>query len=156
MDIVTHKLTKAGFIVNAMKCQFYQTEVTLLGHRINQTDGSAHPAQVEAILKYPSPCSQKQLRQFHGTCNFHHYFILNYVDYITTFLLLTKKGKGQKWTPGSQVAFENLRGQFAQNIHLTHPDEEVPCELYTDVNKFGISCILTQITKQKSTQSLLF
>jgi hypothetical protein len=92
IDIVMHKLTQAGFTVNAAKCQFCQTEITFLGHRITQTGVSADPARVEAILNYPPPRNQKQLRQFLGTCNFHHRFIVNYADYIAPLLPLMKKG----------------------------------------------------------------
>lgn len=59
-----------------------------------------------------------------------------------------KKGIRWKWTPRSQAAFENLRAQFAQNIHLIHPDEELPYEMVTDASKFGISGVLAQTNNE--------
>jgi hypothetical protein len=144
IDMVLDRLTRAGFTVNAAKCRFCEKEISFLGHKIDQTGVSADPSRMDAILKYPAPRNLKQLRQFLGTCNFHNRFILNYADYVAPLLPLMKKGTRWRWTADNQVAFETLRAQFAKSIHLIHPSDDLPYEIYTDASKFGISCILTQ------------
>jgi hypothetical protein len=49
------------------------------------------PERIAAILNYPAPRNQKQLRQLLGICNYHHRFITNYADYVAPLLGLLKK-----------------------------------------------------------------
>jgi hypothetical protein len=72
---------------------------------------------VAALLKYSAPKNQKQLRQFLGTTNFHHRFIINYAENVAHLLPLLKKGVRWNWTQ-MQQAFEVLRAHFANIIHL--------------------------------------
>jgi hypothetical protein len=144
LDIVFRKLTDAGFTINAAKSRFCMAEITFLGHKIDQHGVSPDPGRVAAILKFPAPRNQKQLRQFLGKCNFHHRFILNYASYTAPLLPLLKKGMKWKWTFDMQNAFETLRAEFANSIHLIHPDDKLPYAIYTDASKIGISSILTQ------------
>jgi hypothetical protein len=144
VEIVLRKLTEAGFTINAAKSRFCRAEVSFLGHKINQYGVSPDPERMAAILKFPPPRNQKQLRQFLGTCNFHHRFIVNYASYTAPLLPLLKKCMRWKWTVEMQTAFETLRAKFADSIHLVHPDDNLPYSIFTDASKFGISSILSQ------------
>jgi hypothetical protein len=144
LDIVVKKLTQAGFTLNADKCKFCIKEIKFLGHVISQAGVAADPTRINAILNYPRPRNQKQLRQFLGTCNFHNRFILKYSEYVAPLLSLLKKGTKWTWTPEKEQAFRVLRNQFANSIQLAHPREDLPFEIYTDASKVGISAILSQ------------
>jgi hypothetical protein len=72
LDTILERLTRAGFTMNASKCKFCQTKISFLGHEISQTGVSADPQRMAAILNYPMPRNQRELRQFLGTCDFHH------------------------------------------------------------------------------------
>jgi hypothetical protein len=109
------------------------------------------PERIAAILNYSAPRNQKQLRQFLGTCNYHHIFIINYTEYVTPLLGLLKKGTKWKWTPEMQTAFESLREKFANTIHLIEPNEKTSvyytygCQLQSDrrgldAERFGRQC----------------
>jgi hypothetical protein len=102
------------------------------------------PERIAAILNYPAPRNQKQIRQFLGTCNYHHRFIINYSDYVAPLLGLLKKGTKWKWTPETLIAFESLREKFANTIHLIQPDERLPYIMHTDANSKVIGAILMQ------------
>lgn len=144
LNLVLSKVTNAGFTVNASKCRFCQTEVTFLGHKINQLGVSPDPQRIAAILNYPAPRNQKQLRQFLGTCNFHSKFIVGYANYVGPLVPLLKKGTRWTWTDEKQLAFATLREQFARSIQLVHPDATSPYCIYTDACRYGISGILLQ------------
>jgi hypothetical protein len=145
VDTVLERLTNAGFTINAKKCTFCQAEITFLGYTISPLGVHSDPRRVSAILSYPPPRNQKQLRQFLGTCNYHHRFIINYAMYVAPLLPLMKKGSKWAWTEQMQKAFELLRQQFAASIHLIHPVEGRQYAIYTDACKFAISGILTQL-----------
>jgi hypothetical protein len=84
------------------------------------------------------------MRQFLGTCGFHHKFIINYVDFLAPLSPTLKKGAKWKWTAHLQQAFEELRAQFANSIHLIHPNDELPYRIYTEASKFAIGALLMQ------------
>jgi hypothetical protein len=151
IDAVLRKLTRAGFTTNATKCHFCREEARFLGHRIDRTGVSADPERIAAILHYPVPRNSKQLRQFLGTCNFHSRFIVGYANYVAPLTPLLKQGARWRWTQEKQDAFLNLRECFARSIHLVHPCEELPYDIYTDASKLGISSILTQVNESGET-----
>ena len=70
IDLVLDKITSAGFTVNAAKCQFCKPEIKFLGHIISYEGVKADRGRIEAILRYPVPKNQRQLRKFLGICNF--------------------------------------------------------------------------------------
>jgi hypothetical protein len=139
LDIVIGKLTQAGFTINIAKCKFCIKEIKFLGHVISPTGVAADPTRIDAILNYPSPKNQKQLRQFLGTCNFHNRFIVKYSEFVAPLLPLLKKGIKWAWTQEKEQAFQNLRNSFAKSIQLAHPREDLPYEIHTDASKVGIS-----------------
>ena len=100
--------------------------------------------RIAAILNYPIPLNQKQLRQFLGTTNYHHRFIINYSDYVAPLIGLLKKGNKWKWTPEMQIAFETLREKFANTIHLIEPDERLLYIIHTDASCKAIGAVLLQ------------
>ena len=79
LDTVLSRLTRAGFTVNAVKCNFCKVEISFLGHIIRQGVVSHDPRRIEAILNYPAPRNQRQLCQLLGTTNYHHR-IVRYAD----------------------------------------------------------------------------
>jgi transposase InsO family protein len=148
LDAVLGKLTNAGFTINLDKCVFGKQEVKFLGHVISDRQVKVDPDRVAAILKYPAPRNQKQLRQFLGTCNYHHRFIINYADYVAPLLGLLKKGTKWKWTPELQMAFETLREKFANTIHLIQPNETLPYIIHTDASSKAIGAVLKQTDEE--------
>jgi hypothetical protein len=142
LDTILGRLTRAGFNINASKYKFCQKKISFLGHEISQTGVSADPQRTAAILNYPVPRNQKELRQFLGTCNFHRRFIVNYSQYVAPLLSLMKKGTKWHWTAELQEAFETLRWKFSNSISLVHPDENIPFCIYIDASKIAIGAIL--------------
>jgi len=88
IDVVLHKLTTAGFTVNAAKCQFCKPEIKSLGHIKSDKTVRPEKERIEAILRYPVPKNQRQLQKFPGVCNFHQQFIVNYASYAEPLLVL--------------------------------------------------------------------
>jgi hypothetical protein len=98
IDLVLDKFSSAGFAVNAANCQFCKPEIKFLGYIISDEGVKADRERTEAILRYPVPKNQRQLRNFLGICNFHQQFILNYSTYVEPLLYYFVKetsGNGQ-------------------------------------------------------------
>ena len=71
IDAVLYKLTTAGFTVNAAKRQFCKPQIKFLCHIISDKTVRSDKERIEAILSYPAPKNQRQLRKFLAVCNFH-------------------------------------------------------------------------------------
>jgi hypothetical protein len=52
IELALDKLTRAGFTVNAAKCQFCKPEIKFLGHVISDEGVKADHEKLEAILRY--------------------------------------------------------------------------------------------------------
>jgi hypothetical protein len=144
LDKVLHKLTTAGFTINAAKCQFCKPEIKFLGHIISDKTVRPDNERIEALLRYPTPKNQRQLRKFLGVCNFHQQFIVNYAFFVEPLLVLLRKGNKWRWTAELQCAFETLRAKFAEIIFLVHPDEEKGWVINTDASGKAIGSVLMQ------------
>jgi hypothetical protein len=79
--------------------------------------------RVEAILSFPPPKNQRQIRRFLGVCYYHHRFAMNYANYVAPLLPLLRKGNRWKWSTQTHQAFETFGSKFADSIHLIHADE---------------------------------
>jgi ribonuclease HI len=144
LDTVLQKLSTAGFTINATKCSFCKTQIKFLGHVINSEALLPDEDRVKAILSYPPPRNQKQLRRYLGVCNFHQQFIPNYAQFVAPLLILLKKGQKWKWNSDLQEAFETLRDRFAHSIKLVHPDSEADYIINTDASARAIGGVLMQ------------
>jgi hypothetical protein len=151
IDFVIRKLTENGLTINLSKCKFFKKSIKFLGHVIDSKGVSPDPDRIASIQTYPAPNNQKQLRQFLGTVNFHHRFIIGYGEYIAPLLPLLKKGVKWKWTGDHEEAFVRLRRAFAASIHLSHPRNDLPYVVYTDASCYAISGILMQVDEEGRT-----
>jgi hypothetical protein len=70
---------------------------------------------------------------------------VNYAEYVAPLLSLMHKGIKWKWTKEMQEAFVVLRSNFAESIHLIHPDESLPF-INTDANCRAIGGVLCKRT----------
>lgn len=84
-------LARAGFSVNAGKCNFCKIKMSFLGHLIRQWVVSHDPRRIVDILKHPAPRNQRQPRQVLGTANYRNRFVVNYADDVAPLLQLLKK-----------------------------------------------------------------
>jgi hypothetical protein len=64
LKIVIGKLTSAGFTINAKKCNFCRPEITFLGYVISNGGIQPDRRRLEAILAFPAPKNQRQLKKF--------------------------------------------------------------------------------------------
>jgi hypothetical protein len=98
--------------------------------------------RIRAILHYPVPKNQRQLRRFLGVCNYHHQLIVGYAAYVELLLVLLRKGNKWNWIQELQQAFEILRSKFATNIHLVHSCQDKDWIINTDASGFAIGSVL--------------
>src|SRR5437763_501444 len=107
-------------------------------------------SHMETILKWPVPCTYREIQVFLGFTNFYRRFIANYSNIATLLTALLKGSKNGKKT-GSYIltkeakeAFRKLKATFAMAPVLQHFDPEKPICIETDASGFAVAAILSQ------------
>ena len=74
---VLKKLDDENLALKLTKCEFFQTEVNWLGHKLTPSGITRKVTKTEAILNLQHPKSLKQLRSFMSSINHSSEFIPN-------------------------------------------------------------------------------
>ena len=70
VKLVIERLTEAKLIINIDKCNFYSTQVSLLGFVINTKGRRVDPNKLVNINDWQPPTTGKQVQAYMGTFNF--------------------------------------------------------------------------------------
>jgi hypothetical protein len=105
-DLVAHSRKRADHIIhlhlvfeichyyrirlNPHKCIFCVKSGRLLGFLVSETRIMVDPLKVEAILRFPPPCTIRQLQGLRGKDNFLHRFIVNCATITKGFMCIFK------------------------------------------------------------------
>ena len=82
---------------NASKCIFGAEEIPFLGCFIGKRGLRADPAKVRAIVDWPVPKNQKDLRKWLGLANYLHKYCANYADMARPLSHFLKKDVDWCW-----------------------------------------------------------
>ena len=135
--------------INVAKSEFFQKEVTFLGHVIDTNGIKKSPEFIERIRTYPKPKTVTELRQFLGLCNFQRKFIKNCS---TISKPLSEKTTGPKrklieWTPEMHKSFDELKNQLIADVQLSFPDYSEDAQLlevFADASSKGVGAFIGQ------------
>ena len=99
LDLLLTNLRRANLTINLDKSQFFRQEIAYLGYRLTTQGIQATDEKIDAIMKFPTPRNQKQLKGFLGLTNFYNRFTDKYAETTRPLLELLKKGHKFPWTP---------------------------------------------------------
>ena len=136
-------LETAGLRLNKGKCEFFNTSVTYLGHRIDK-DG-LHPTmdKVEAVRNAPRPTDLKTLRAWLGIVNYYGRFLQNLSSDLAPLYNLLKKGVDWSWAEGQEAAFIKVKEALQSDALLVHFDPKKPILLACDASPYGCGAVLS-------------
>ena len=126
VEWVLRRLLEEGYVANPDKCEFFQREVSFLGHVISEQGISVQQHKVKAINEWPQPRNKRGVRAFLGMSGYYRKFIPCYSDMAAPLTDLTKKDVKFEWTERVQAAFELLRYRLTSADVLAHPNPKRP------------------------------
>ena len=126
------------------KCTFHATSINYLGVILEKGVTRMDPVKVAGIRDWPTPKSVRDVRSFHGFCNFYHPFIAGFATLALPLNKLTKKDTPFIWTPECQKAFVNLKRCVTSKPVLAHPDLTKQFELEVDASGYTVGAVLLQ------------
>uniref|UniRef100_A0AAV1UXB0 Reverse transcriptase/retrotransposon-derived protein RNase H-like domain-containing protein n=1 Tax=Peronospora matthiolae TaxID=2874970 RepID=A0AAV1UXB0_9STRA len=130
---------------NASKCIFGAEELPFLGRFVGKRGLRADPAKVKAIVDWPVPKNQKDLRKWLGLANYLHKYSANYADMARPSSNLLKKDVEWCWNTEHHEAFEAIKESLLQAPILALPDPGRPFSVVCDASDIAIGSALLQI-----------
>ncbi|PAA73574.1 hypothetical protein BOX15_Mlig008794g1 [Macrostomum lignano] len=143
LEQVLEKLSQSGLRCKLEKCQFMQTSISYLGHRID-ADG-LHPIKdkVEAIVSAPAPKDATQLRSFLGMVNYYGKFLPNLSQILAPLHLLLREQHRWNWGAAQNSAFEKCKALLSSAPVLAHFDPSEDLLLECDASPYGLGAVIS-------------
>jgi hypothetical protein len=141
---VLEVLREEKLFAKESKCEFFQTEVEFLGHRVGRDGVRMMEDKVQAIRDWPTPVSVRDVRAFLGTAGYYRKFIRDFSAIATPLSELTKDGVKFEWGEPAAVAFRRLKEAIVKGPVLILPDPALPFVVHTDASGFAVGAVLQQ------------
>lgn len=141
---ILEKLKTNGLKLHRKKCEFFQSSVNFLGHVISAEGIRVDNNKIKAILKYPTPTNEKELRRFLGLANYYRTFIKDFSKISEPLYKLTSKNTKFTWNNDCQKSFASILRKLSSTPILAYPDYSKPFCLTTDASNVAVGAILSQ------------
>ncbi|KAG2821941.1 hypothetical protein PC113_g22400 [Phytophthora cactorum] len=103
-----------------------------------------YAAKVKAIVEWPVPKNQKDLRTWLGLANYLHKYSANYAERARPLSNLLKTDAPWCWEVGHDEAFQAVKESLLRAPILTLPDPDRPFSIICDASDFAIGCAILQ------------
>ena len=145
LDEVLDRLGNAGLKLKPSKCHLFKSEVSYLGHVVNEFGIKPDPEKVERIHSWPTPTTVSDVRSFLGLCSYYRRFIRGFSSIAAPLNKLTEKSQPFDWTAECEAAFLNLKQAIVSDNVMAYPNDEGMFILDTDASAVGIGAVLSQM-----------
>lgn len=141
---VFDRLRETNLKVQLDKSEFLRREVQYLGHTLTKDGLRPNNDKIQAVLKYPMPQTQTEIKRFLGFVGYYRRFIKDFSKITQPLTACLKKGKkvviDQKYTE----SFEKCKELLINAPILQYPDMTKPFVLTTDASEVAIGAVLSQ------------
>ncbi len=145
LQLVLEALQKGHLKVKPSKVKLLQTEISVLGFKVNRNGLSTQEDKIEAIKTWPTPCNLQQTRSFIGLAQYYRKFVPQFATIAEPLHALTKKGARFIWTDSCQHAFDQLKQKLTDTEVLALPKDGCKYILDCDASDVGMGAVLSQI-----------
>lgn len=156
LSLLFHNLLEANITVNFDKSQLFRKEISYLGYRLSTEGISTDPEKSTAIINFPTPKNQKQLKGFLGLTNFYNRFTSKYAATTQPLLDLLKKDRKFKWTAEHEKHFNTVKQLFLETVMLKHPDVNKQYYVQTDASNYAVGGQLYQYDEKGNIAVIAF
>lgn len=145
VQAVLSRLNHAGLIVNPKKCNFFRTELLLLGFLVSTQGIRPDPKKLANIDDWPRPVTKQELQSFLGFANYFREHIPFYAHVSRPLdKLRNHRDLCSVWGSTEQRAFDELKTLLASAQVLSFPDFSLPFFVATDASDRGLGAVLYQ------------
>lgn len=138
------RLRNVGLKINKEKCKFFRSKVQYLGYVISKNTIAPEESKVQAVIDFPRPSDQKELRRFLGTVGFYRANISKLSVVAAPLYHISGKKSSFVWTPSCEDAFKELKRLLSSFPVRRMPDPDSKFIVIVDASKNGIGSVLQQ------------
>ena len=147
---VLERFMEHGLKLKPSKCNFFNTEISYLGHKVPAAGMEPGTEGLKGIAKITAPATYTQVRKFLGTTGYFRRFIKGYAR-IAKLLNNLLQGKNSKLKsqslglpPDALAMFQELKTKCLTVPVLAFADFKKPFLLETDASIEGLGAVLSQ------------
>lgn len=130
--------------LNPEKCDFFNHQVTFLGHTCSENGLLPDKSKIKAVEKYPVPNDKEATKRFVAFANYYRRFIPNFAAITQPLNALTKKRVEFKWTQECENSFNLLKKILLSPEILQYPDFTRSFTVTVDASNFACGAVLSQ------------
>ena len=118
-----------------------------LGHLVGSGTVRPESSKVEAITRFTTPQTKREVRTFLGLAGYYRKFIPDFATIAAPLTDLTRKNAPNlvSWSPASEGAFTELKSRMCSSSILQSPDFTKPFVVHTDASERGVGAVLSQL-----------
>lgn len=147
LSLVLKCLSDHHFKIQLDKCEFLAKTVEFLGHIVTPDGIKPNKKKIQAILNFPIPKTQKEIRSFLGLLGFYRRFIENFANLTKPLTSCLRKKEKVVHTPEFIKSFESCKKLLTNDPILQYPDFKQSFEVTTDASNFALGAVLSQNSK---------
>lgn len=146
IESVFRALALENIKLKLSKCQFAQTHVNYLGHRISKNGIEPLQSNIDTIMAIQPPKNVKEVQSLIGHIQYYRMFIPNCSAVLHPITKLLRKNTPFKWEEEQQQTFNKIKKLLTEPPILQIFDPEMQTHIFTDASKKGIGAVLKQKT----------
>ncbi|CAB3223065.1 unnamed protein product [Arctia plantaginis] len=131
---VLEAIIKEGFRLKFQKCTFASDSVKYLGHIIQNNSVRPPKDNLISIRNFPTPKTQKKIRQFLGKINFYHEYIPRSAIILDPLHNLLRKNEKFLWSEKCEESFNQIKRYLCSQPVLEIFDNDLPIKIFTDAS----------------------
>ena len=121
-----NRIQEAGVTLNKEKCEFAKTELTILGHLIDQHGIRPDPDTTSAIRSLSPPSNITELRRFLGMANQLEKFSSQLAQATQPLRELLSKTRAWHWGQAQETAFSQVKDELCKPTILAFYSPTAP------------------------------
>lgn len=130
--------------LNPDKCQFFQHEVTFLGHNCTSEGLKPDPKKIETVNEYPRPQNKDDIRRFVAFANYYRRFIRDFSVITYPLTRLLQKRINFNWCEKCENAFQDIKTKLIATPILAYPDFTKQFKVTVDASHLGCGAVISQ------------
>lgn len=145
-----------GLRLKFSKYTFAANSVKYLSHIIQNNSVRPLKDNLISIKNFPTPKTQKNVRQFLGKINFHHKYVPKIAIKLEPLHNPLRKGQTFNWTKACQESFDEMKQILCSQPVLTIFVPNLPIHIYTDASILGVGAVLKQPQKNNEEKTVAY
>lgn len=148
LEVLFGRCQQMGVKLNISKCNFLRTELPILGFMLTQGGIEMDPKRTQALVNFPRPRNQKDLKSFLGFTNFYARFSPHYSVLAKPLYELLHQDRRWEWCEEHERGFQDIKTELSKAVCLHHPDYGRELFMETDASRIGVSGYLYQLDEK--------